>query len=414
VPETLRQASWPGPVERLRAASAALWPSGTNPLQPAAAMTPSDSEPPAREPSEPEPPGSRAPEPAAWSLFTPVVPAEPPAYDDLEPYPSFYEPPHVSQPLEPAEPSADLPDDAAEPSSWNGADEWDAFSVRVGDDDAWLRGLREEPATPPMTTRAEGVDDLREQEAFPFPQPEAFPEPAPVTEERADGPVPEAAADEPAPIPVVEDEPRDEAPDDLVVDAPVPGEPELDDVPVRLDDRPPAAVHQPPEGPPDGPPAGPPETPHRGFGRPSADRLSRALSDDASSSGPIGRRDDDDGPPLRGTLEPVLRRSTERAKVVPVIRPPVMPPAPPAGGPQVPIRPAPVSWAEAMAGDVVPGKKRRRRRLARARHESAGATEEYRPRAGADRSLTLLVVGMLLVLALLVGVAVWAFWPRAT
>jgi hypothetical protein len=270
-----------------------------------------------------------------------------------------------------------------------------------------------------MTRRGEVVDDLPEPKALPElePEPESVredvpePEPAtvweplpeaePVTEERAGGRFPDAAAD-PAPMTVVEDEPEDDVPDDLAVDSPALEEPEPDDVHVRLDDRPSAAVHQ------------PPETPHRGIRRPPADRLSRALSDDVPSSGPIGRPDDDEGPPVRGTLEPVLRRSTERAKVVPVIRPPVMPPAPPDGGPQVPIRPAPVSWAEAMAGDVVPGKKRRRRRLARARHESAGATEEDRPRAGADRSLTLLVVGMLLVLALLVGVAVWAFWPRAT
>jgi hypothetical protein len=115
--------------------------------------------------------------------------------------------------------------------------------------------------------------------------------------------------------------------------------------------------------------------------------------------------------PARGTLEPVLRHSTERAKVTPVIRPPVLPPQPHEDGP-FPARTGPVSWDEAMAADVVPGKKRRRGRLARARHESGGVEEEYRPRAGADRSLTLLVVGMLLVLAVLVGVAVWAFWPR--
>jgi len=127
-------------------------------------------------------------------------------------------------------------------------------------------------------------------------------------------------------------------------------------------------------------------------------------------------RDDPDDPepaysPARGTLEPVLRHSTERAKVTPVIRPPVLPPQPHEDGP-FPARTGPVSWDEAMAADVVPGKKRRRGRLARARHESGGVEEEYRPRVGADRSLTLLVVGMLLVLAVLVGVAVWAFWPR--
>ncbi|MGZ4649627.1 MAG: hypothetical protein ACXV3A_03685, partial [Kineosporiaceae bacterium] len=121
--------------------------------------------------------------------------------------------------------------------------------------------------------------------------------------------------------------------------------------------------------------------------------------------------------PVRGTLEPVLRRSTQRTKyptaTAPAIRPPVLPPTP-----GDPVRAAPddvVTWEQAVAGNVVPGAKRRRlgRRAAKARHESGGAGE-YRPRAAPDRSLTLLVVGMLLVLMALVAVAVWAFWPRVT
>jgi hypothetical protein len=36
---------------------------------------------------------------------------------------------------------------------------------------------------------------------------------------------------------------------------------------------------------------------------------------------------------------------------------------------------------------------------------------EYRPKAAPDRTLTLLVVVMLLLLAGLVAVAVWVFWP---
>ena len=56
-------------------------------------------------------------------------------------------------------------------------------------------------------------------------------------------------------------------------------------------------------------------------------------------------------------------------------------------------------------------KRRRGRRLSKARHESGGFGE-YRPKASADRSLTLLVVVMLLVLAALVVAAVLTLWPQ--
>jgi hypothetical protein len=114
-----------------------------------------------------------------------------------------------------------------------------------------------------------------------------------------------------------------------------------------------------------------------------------------------------DDVPMRGTLEPVLRHSTERAKAGRVIGPPLPPQHP--DDDVLELRPAPASWEEALAADVVPGGRRRRRRPARARHESGGEGE-YRPRAPADRSLTLLVVAMLLVLLVLVGAVVWALW----
>jgi hypothetical protein len=76
-----------------------------------------------------------------------------------------------------------------------------------------------------------------------------------------------------------------------------------------------------------------------------------------------------------------------------------------------------VSWEQALAGDVVPqGKKKKqpeRPRVSKPRHESGGVGE-YRPKVTADRSLTLLVVAMLLVLAGLVAAAVWTFWPSVT
>jgi hypothetical protein len=187
----------------------------------------------------------------------------------------------------------------------------------------------------------------------------------------------------------------------------------------------------------------------RAFGRAPAERLSQALSrgDDgtADEQGDVARGErwadlvegaggrtptdhpdevadappgEDDEEPVRGTLAPVLRRSTQRAThptgSTPVIRPPV-PLSRPGDGPDAaaPPRDRPVSWEEALAVDVVPGKggRRRGRRVAKARHVSGGPGE-YRPRASRDRSLTLLVVGMLLVLVVLLGVAAWAFWPR--
>ena len=116
----------------------------------------------------------------------------------------------------------------------------------------------------------------------------------------------------------------------------------------------------------------------------------------------------------------MLRRSTERARyptsTTPVIRPPVMPPPPPGAGAVAPAPPTrTVTWEEALAGDVVPGKKRRPKgvRRARPRHESGGPGEEYKPvKPTPDRSLTLLVVAMLLVLVGLVAAAAWTFWPR--
>jgi hypothetical protein len=93
----------------------------------------------------------------------------------------------------------------------------------------------------------------------------------------------------------------------------------------------------------------------------------------------------------------------------------VIPPTPGAGIALAPARSRPVSWEQAVAGDVLPQgtkkKPRRGRRVSKPRHESGGFGE-YRPKVAADRSLTLLVVAMLLVLAGLVAAAVWTFWPR--
>ena len=91
-------------------------------------------------------------------------------------------------------------------------------------------------------------------------------------------------------------------------------------------------------------------------------------------------------------------------------------PPPPSEAAPVPVRQRAVSWQQALAGDVLPqGKKKRRRgrRPSKARHESGGVGE-YRPKVVADRSLTLLVIAMLLVLAALVATALWAFWPRVS
>jgi hypothetical protein len=98
---------------------------------------------------------------------------------------------------------------------------------------------------------------------------------------------------------------------------------------------------------------------------------------------------------------------------MPVIRPPVMPPTPGSGIAIMPLRSGTVTWQQALAGDVLPqGKKPRRgTRVSKPRHVSGGVGE-YRPKVAADRSLTLLVVAMLLVLAGLVAAAVWTFWPH--
>jgi hypothetical protein len=94
-----------------------------------------------------------------------------------------------------------------------------------------------------------------------------------------------------------------------------------------------------------------------------------------------------------------------------------MPPAPSEGA-AVAARQRSVSWEQALGGEVLPkgknkNKRRRGRRSSKARHESGGVGE-YRPKVGADRSLTLLVVAMLVVLAALVAAAVWTFWPRVS
>ena len=91
-----------------------------------------------------------------------------------------------------------------------------------------------------------------------------------------------------------------------------------------------------------------------------------------------------------------------------------MPPTPGSGIPITPVRPGTVTWQQALAGDVLPqGKKKQRPgpRVSKPRHVSGGVGE-YRPKVAADRSLTLLVVAMLLVLAGLVAAAVWTFWPH--
>jgi hypothetical protein len=128
----------------------------------------------------------------------------------------------------------------------------------------------------------------------------------------------------------------------------------------------------------------------------------------------------DDEEPVRGTLEPVLRRSTERARyptsTVPVIRPPLLPSPP--GEPAAPAAAAPrprlVSWEQALAQDVLPeGRRRGVGRSSKPRHESGGVGE-YKPKAAPDRTLTLLVVAMLLLLAGLVVAAAVALWPLVT
>jgi hypothetical protein len=148
------------------------------------------------------------------------------------------------------------------------------------------------------------------------------------------------------------------------------------------------------------------------FGRAPTQRLAEAL---AHGEEPHAADDDE---PVRGTVGPVVRRGTDRVRyptsTMPVIRPPVMPPTPGSGISIAPVRPGTVSWQQALAGDVLPNGKRKPRRSARVskpRHVSGGVGE-YRPKVAADRSLTLLVVAMLLVLLGLVAVAVWTFWPH--
>jgi hypothetical protein len=179
-----------------------------------------------------------------------------------------------------------------------------------------------------------------------------------------------------------------------------------------------ASAPAPPPAPPAAPPR--PEDTHlpplgrQAFGRAPTQRLAEAL---AHGEGPHPSEDDE---PVRGTVAPVLRRSTERVRyptsTMPVIRPPVMPPTPGSGIPIAPSRGSAVPWQQALSGDVVPQAKKkppRRSRVSKPRHESGGVGE-YRPKVAADRSLTLLVVAMLLVLAGLVAAAVWTFWPTVS
>lgn len=346
-----------------------------------------DDGPPQAPPHLPAPPEMAPP---GWSAFTPVIPPGPLPFD--------------------APPAA--------------AQSWNQISVRNDDDEAWLRALRvaagEEPLGlpsaegPPLISSAEPIDapapsweddgfdhepddqrqgwtdwadhqpDERHAQLVHVVEPDVEPQPAPLIE-------PELA---PESEPQLEREPIDDV--------------QMQTAPGLSDD----------------PPS--PSEPRPSFGQAPADRFSRAVSlgpdavhDDAAATGQEGVQDsEDDEEPLRGTMAPVLRRSTERARyptsTTPVVRPPVLPPPPDDLAVPLTTRNQPVSWEEALAGDVLPGKggRRRGRRAAKARHQSGGHGE-YRPRT-VDRSLTLLVVGMLLVLILLVGVAAWVFWPRIT
>jgi hypothetical protein len=343
----------------------------------------------ARVPARP----AAAPEmaPPGWSAFTPVVPPGPLPFDP-----------------EPA------------------ARGWEQVSVRNGDDEAWLRALREAAGEEPSGL----VPAATEGPALPVPAAKPITAPPPSWEDSG----PEAQHEDQHQDSTDDwtDDWADHRPDDRdaklvhvlepdVEPQPAPLikpelEPELEPVlepvePEPVDDFPaetaPAVSDDPVES---------ASGPRPSFGRASAKRLSRAVSqgpDDVDDEPPAAVQDDE---PLRGTLAPVLRRSTERARyptsTTPVVRPPVLPPPPGDLAAPAPARSRFVTWEEALAGDVVPGKNRRRpgRRMAKARHESGGHAE-YRPRT-VDRSLTLLVVGMLLVLILLVGVAAWAFWPR--
>jgi hypothetical protein len=255
--------------------------------------------------------------------------------------------------------------------------EWEHVSRDEGDDDSWLRVLRGRTDPEPAVDLTIG-------------EPTSLMEPEDAPPERL-GQTLSRDADDPLDVPPV-DIPRaegsSEVPDSTWVAYPVAG---------VSDKVPDGSVNG------SGPDQG-------GAGRPWVELVDGSRPGDAADD-----HAPEDEEQVRGTLAPVLRRSTQRAKyptsTTPVIRPPVLP-APLGEAPPTP-RARIVSWEEALAGDVVPGTTGRRtgRRVAKARHESAGAGE-YRPRAARDHSLTLLVVGMLLVLLLLVGVAVWVFWPR--
>ncbi len=185
-----------------------------------------------------------------------------------------------------------------------------------------------------------------------------------------------------------------------VVEADAEPQPERALIPVPMPDAPPSpAAHE--WGPADVPAA---SGARMVFGRPSAQRMAHM-----PLRGP-DLEDEEAEEPLRGTLVPVLRHSTERARypvpTTPAIRPPLT-------GAATVTSPEPPSWEQALAGDGDAGGKRRGRRVSKPRHESGG-TREYMPKPPPDRSLTLLVTAMLLVLLALVGIAVWAFWSRAT
>jgi hypothetical protein len=403
---------WPDPVERLRAASAALWPAeppeeptdeavderveeaSEGASTPAVAATDEWAPPPVALPAPPVLPPAE-PGPPGWSLFTPVVPPEPPADAPSASYPSASAPereataPYLSASAAQSEAAGYLSATVPEPI---GAESWEHVSLRHADDDSWLRDLRD-PATEDGDRRwPVGVEDD---------------EPKVPPAEPADEHVADAPAVDAGPLDTAFGEGLD-APADVPLDPPfdTPLNASLD---ASLDAPPDTTLEGQSRAVPAFADAGTaPQTPHRGFGRAPAERLARALTDDVAPPPAASAEPDDvDDVPMRGTLEPVLRHSTERAKAGRVIGPPLPPQHP--DDDVLELRPAPASWEEALAADVVPGGRRRRRRPARARHESGGEGE-YRPRAPADRSLTLLVVAMLLVLLVLVGAVVWALW----
>jgi hypothetical protein len=271
-------------------------------------------------------------------------------------------------------------------------------TLRDQDDDSWLRTLRDEDDAPLPWGLGAGVDAARSDVPAEPPSVEPQSDAPPIPPLPLEGPPKARPVDEAEHPP---EHLRDDAAH-LQADDPV-EDPAYDQAPDHLHDL----AHDLADDLAHDPAQASPPAPHRAFRRPPAERLNRALTDESGFLAEQGEPDDEER--IRGTLEPVLRHSTERAKASPVLRPPVQSSDADAG---VPVRPAPTSWDDAITGDVVPGKKKRRRRLARARHESAGAEEEYRPPSTSDRSLTLLVVAMLAVLAVLVGAGLWTFWPR--